>query len=245
MKLQGKTAVVTGGSRGIGAAIARRLSADGAWVGIVYRSNAAAAEEIVQSIRQQGRHAEAFRADVTDEHRTTAVLDEFASRFGQIDILVNNAGIFEAAPVGQITREIFSNEMFTHAWSVIATTQAALPHFPSMGGHIVNVSTSLVHQPGNGTAVYSAAKAAVEVLTRGFAMELGPRGIRVNAVAPAITRTDMTSGIAPDQLAKEAELTPLRRLAEPDDIADAVAFLASNDARWITGRTILVDGGRV
>jgi len=102
-----------------------------------------------------------------------------------------------------------------------------------------------VHEPANGTAVYSAAKSAVEVLTRGFAMELGARGLRINAVAPAITRTDMTAGIPPEQRAKETELTPLGRLAEPDDIADVVAFLASDDARWITGRTILTDGGRM
>lgn len=245
MKLDGKAAMVTGGSRGIGAAIARRLAADGAVVGIAYRANVTAAEQVVESIRARGGRAEAFRVDVTDEHKMKAVLEEFADRFEKLDILVNNAGIFEAAPVGQITRELFTNEMFTHAWSVIAATQAALPHFPKTGGYIVNVSTDLVHEPGNGTAVYSAAKAAVEVLTRGFAMELGPRGIRVNAVAPAITRTDMTADIPAEHLAREIELTPLRRLAEPEDIADVVAFLASHDARWISGRTILTDGGRI
>lgn len=245
MKLQNQVAVVTGASRGIGAAVARRLAADGATVALIYKGKAAAAEEVASSIRRAGGQAATFQADVTDEHTVDAAIKQIVAKFGKIDILVNMAGIFEAAPVGQISREMFHNEFFTHAWSVIATTQAALPHFPASGGHIVNVSTNLVHDPGNGTAVYSAAKAAVEVLTRGFAKELGPRGIRVNAVAPAITRTDMTAGIPTDHLQHETQLTPLGRLAEPEDVADVVAFLASNDSRWITGRTILTDGGRV
>lgn len=245
MKLAGKAALVTGGSRGIGAAIARRLAADGATIGIVYHANAIAAERVAEDIRSRGGRAELFRVDVTDEQKLRVVFDDFAAKFGKLDILVNSAGIFDAAPVGQVSREMFTAQMFTNGWSVIATTQAALPHFPASGGYIVNVSTSLVHGPRNGTAVYSASKAVVEVLTRGFAMELGSRGIRVNAVAPAITRTDMTAGIPADHLAHETALTPLGRLAEPDDVASAVAFLASDDARWITGRTILTDGGRM
>jgi 3-oxoacyl-[acyl-carrier protein] reductase len=245
MKLQNQVALVTGGSRGIGAAIARRLASDGAAVALIYKGRSAAAEEVAASIRSAGGKAAIFRADVTDEKAVDAMVKDVAAKFGKVDILVNAAGIFEAAPVGQITREMFQNEFSTHAWGTIAMTQAALPHFPASGGYIVNVSTNLVHEPGNGTAVYSAAKAAVEVLTRGFARELGPRGIRVNAVAPAITRTDMTAGIPQDHLQHETQLTPLGRLAEPDDIADVVAFLASSDARWITGRTILTDGGRI
>jgi 3-oxoacyl-[acyl-carrier protein] reductase len=245
MKLQNRIALVTGASRGIGAAIARKLAAEGAVVAAVYRSKRSAAEEVADGIRRAGGQAAIFQADVSDENAVNAMVREVAARFGRIDILVNNAGVFEAAAVGEISRELFQNEFLTHAWSVVAMTQAALPHFPKTGGHIVNVSTSLVHEPGDGTAVYSAAKAAVEVLTRGFAMELGPRGMRVNAVAPAITRTDMTAAIPQDHLQRETALTPLRRLAEPDDIADVVAFLASHDARWITGRTILVDGGRI
>jgi 3-oxoacyl-[acyl-carrier protein] reductase len=245
MKLIGKKAIVTGASRGIGAAVARRLARDGATVGIVYKSNTSAAERVAEDIRAADGRAEILRADVADEIAARATVQAFASRFGKIDILVNSAGTFDAAPAGEISREMFESQMRTHAWSVIAMIQAALPHFPTSGGFIVNVSTSLVHEPSGGTAVYSAAKAAVEVLTRGFAMELGARAIRVNAVAPAITRTDMTAGIPADHLKKETELTPLGRLAEPDDVADVVAFLASEDARWITGRTILTDGGRM
>lgn len=245
MKLTGKTALVTGGSRGIGAAVARRLARDGAILGIVYKENTAAAESVAEAIRAAGGRAELFRVDVTQEQSVQAMMQAFVARFGRIDILVNSAGTFAAAPVEAVSRSLFEEQMLTHPWSVIATTKAALPHFPAGSGCVVNVSTSLVHQPANGTAVYAAAKAAVEVLTHGFALELGPRGVRVNAVAPAITRTDMTAGIPADVLEQERALTPLQRLAEPDDIADVVAFLASDDARWITGRTILTDGGRV
>jgi len=245
VKLNGKNAIVTGASRGIGGAIARRLARDGATVGILYRENTTAAERNIAEIRASGGRAELLRANVTDEIAVNAAVQQFASRVGHIDILVNAAGTFDAAPVGQISRAMFESQMATHAWGVIALTQAALPHFRASGGYIVNVSTSLVHEPSAGTAVYSAAKAAVEVLTRGFAMELGARGIRVNAVAPAITRSDMTAAIPLEHLEKETALTPLGRLAEPDDIADVVAFLASDDARWITGRTILTDGGRM
>lgn len=245
MKLIGKNAIITGASRGIGAAIARRLARDGAIVGIIYKDNTLAAERVAMEIRASGGRAEISRADVADEGALSATVQALASRLGGIDILINAAGTFDAAPVGQISRAMFESQMLTHAWGVIAMTQAALPHFRASGGYIVNVSTSLVHEPSDGTAVYSAAKAAVEVLTRGFAMELGSRGIRVNAVAPAITRTDMTAAIPVEHLEKETELTPLGRLAEPDDIADVVAFLASDDARWITGRTILTDGGRM
>lgn len=245
MKLQNQIAVVTGASRGIGAAVARKLASEGGTVAVVYKTNRSTAEDTAGSIRNAGGQAAVFQAEVSDERSVNTMVKEVVAKFGRIDILVNAAGIFDAAPVGQISREVFHNEFFTNAWSVVATTQAALPHFPASGGYIVNVSTSLVHEPGDGTAVYSAAKAAVEVLTRGFAMELGTRGIRVNAVAPAITRTDMTAGIPEEHLQHETSLTPLGRLAEPEDIADVVAFLVSSDARWITGRTILTDGGRM
>lgn len=156
---------------------------------------------------------------------------------------VVEAGGFAAAPVGNITRELFDQQFLVNTWSVVTTTQAVLPHFSPKGGSIVNVSSSLVHDPRGGTAVYSASKA--ETLTLGFAKELGERGIRVNAVAPAITRTDMTAGIPQAHLDHERSLTALGRLAEPDDIADVVSFLASKDSRWVTGRTLLTDGGRM
>lgn len=245
MKLSGKVAVVTGGSRGIGAAIARRLAGEGAQVALFYRSNAEAADATVQAIEAAGGQAAAFQADVADEAAVRSAVREVVARFGRVDALVNNAGIFEAEPVGEISRESFQRQFSVNAWSVLASTQAALDHFPAAGGAIVNVSSSLAVRPEPQTVSYSASKAAVDSLTLGCAIELGARGIRVNAVAPAITRTDMTADIPAEQLTEEIRLTPLGRLAEPGDIADVVAFLCSDDARWITGRSLLVDGGRM
>lgn len=245
MKLTGQVAVVTGASRGIGAAVARRLAKDGAAVALICQSKREAAEIVATDIRKQGGRAAIFQADVTNERALQSVAQQVAAEFGPINILAHVAGVFGAAPVGNITRELFDQQFLANTWSVITTAQAVLPHFPPSGGSIVNVSTSLVHDPGDGTAVYSASKAALEVLTFGFAKELGARGIRVNAVAPAITRTDMTADIPQAHLDHERALTPLGRLAEPEDIADVVAFLASNDARWVTGRTLLTDGGRM
>jgi len=245
MKLSGKVAVVTGGSRGIGAAIARRLAGEGAQVALFYRSNAEAAGATVRAIEAAGGQAAAFQADVADEAALRLAVREVVSRFGRVDALVNNAGIFEAEPVGEISRESFQRQFAVNAWSVLASTQAALDHFPAAGGAIVNLSSSLAVRPEPQTVSYSASKAAVDSLTLGCAIELGARGIRVNAVAPAITRTDMTADIPAEQLREEIRLTPLGRLAEPGDIADVVAFLCSDDARWITGRSLLVDGGRM
>lgn len=146
-------------------------------------------------------------------------------------------------PVGSIDLASFDAQFRTNAFSTILVTQAVLPHVPARGGHIVNVSSSLVYRPRAGLAVYAASKAAVSALTHAFAVELGPRNITVNAVAPALTRTDMTAPIPDEVKARMRESTPMGRLAEPDDIADAIAFLASDDGRWITGRTLMTDGG--
>jgi 3-oxoacyl-[acyl-carrier protein] reductase len=244
MSMSGKVAVVTGGSRGIGAAVARKLASEGAQVAIIYRNNGKAAESTMQAIREAGGTASAFQADVADEAAIQSTMYEVASEFGRIDLLVNAAGIFDSAPVGQIARQSFHDLFFTNTWGVLAPTQAALAHFPSSGGAIVNVSSNLALRPDPETVAYSASKAAVDSITLGCAIELGARGIRVNAVAPAITRTDMTADIPAEHLGDEVRRTPLGRLAEVDDVADAVAFLCSDGARWITGRSILVDGGR-
>jgi 3-oxoacyl-[acyl-carrier protein] reductase len=242
-RLSARTAIVTGGSRGIGAAVARRLAADGARVAVVYRSNSKEADAVVQSIRNNGAEAIAVQADVADASSVNAMVSTVREAFGAIDILVNNAGILESQAVGSIDEASFTAQFRTNVLSAILVTQAVLPHVPPRGGRIVNVSSSLVYRPRAGLSVYAASKAAVGALTHSFAVELGPRNITVNAVAPAMTRTDMTAPIAEEVKARMRESTPLGRLAEPEDIADAVAFLASDDARWITGRTLKTDGG--
>ncbi|MCO5400404.1 SDR family NAD(P)-dependent oxidoreductase [Ralstonia soli] len=242
-RLAGRTAIVTGGSRGIGAAVAHRLTADGARVAVVYRSNAAEADAVVSAIRSTGAEAIAVQADVSDAASVDAMVTTVRESFGAIDILINNAGILENQPVGSIDLASFDAQFRTNAFSTILVTQAVLPHVPAHGGHIVNVSSSLVYRPRAGLSVYAASKAAVSALTHAFAVELGPRNITVNAVAPALTRTDMTAPIPDEVKARMRESTPLGRLAEPEDIADAIAFLASDDARWITGRTLMTDGG--
>ncbi|WP_426399213.1 SDR family NAD(P)-dependent oxidoreductase [Ralstonia sp. R-29] len=245
-RLAGRNAIVTGGSRGIGAAVARRLAADGARVAVVYRSNRDEADAVVSAIRTSGTsgaEAIAVQADVADATSVNAMVSTVREAFGTIDIVINNAGILEGQPVGSIDAASFDAQFRTNALSVILVTQAVLPHVPARGGHIVNVSSSLVYRPRAGLSVYAASKAAVGALTHAFAIELGPRNITVNAVAPALTRTDMTAPIPDEVKARMRETTPLGRLGEPEDIADAIAFLASDDARWITGRTLMTDGG--
>lgn len=242
-RLAGRTAIVTGGSRGIGAAVARRLAADGARVAVVYRSQRSEADAVVESIRRTGAQALAVQADVADAASINAMVTTVREAFGAIDILVNNAGILEGQPVGNITPASFDAQFRTNTLSTIVVTQAVLPHVPAHGGRIINVSSSLVYRPRAGLSVYAASKAAVSALTHAFALELGPHNITVNAVAPAMTRTDMTAPIPDEVKTRMRESTPLGRLAEPEDIADAVAFLASDDARWITGRTLKTDGG--
>lgn len=242
-RLAGRTAIVTGGSRGIGAAVARRLATDGARVAVVYRNNGNEADAVVRSIRETGAEAIAVQADVAEAASVNAMVSTVREIFGAIDILINNAGILESQPVGSIDLASFDAQFRTNAFSTILVSQAVLPHMPARGGRIVNVSSSLVYRPRAGLSVYAASKAAVSALTHSFALELGPRNITVNAVAPALTRTDMTAPIPDEVRARMREATPLGRLAEPDDIADAVAFLASDDARWITGRTLMTDGG--
>lgn len=245
LSLDGKVALVTGASRGIGASIARALSRNGADVAVNYHHDRSAAERICAELSAAGAQTTAFQANVARRDAARAMVEAVAARFGRIDILVNNAGIFGTRPFGENDPAFIENQFQVNAFSVVHVTEAAVAHMPQPGGRIVNVSSNLAAAPRPGTAIYSAAKAAVDVITRGFAMELGPRGITVNAVAPGVTRTDMTSGLPDAVRAMVKEATPLRRLAEPDDIADIVAFLVSDQARWITGRTILTDGGAV
>jgi len=241
-RLQGKIAVVTGGSRGIGAAIALRLAADGATVAISYNANKTAADKVVAKIEELGSKAVAVRANASSQQDNQAFVAEI-KKLGKIDILVNNAAIFEGGPIDTVGLDQYDRLFDTNLKGVVATTLAALPNFND-GGRIINISSGAARGSIAGFSFYSATKAALEALTRVWAQDLGKRRITVNAVAPGTTLTEMLES-AMDSNAKASfvEKTALGRLGQPEDIADVVAFLASDDGRWVTGKTIDADGG--
>jgi 3-oxoacyl-[acyl-carrier protein] reductase len=244
-RLKGKVALVTGGSRGIGAAIALRLAQEGATVAITYVNNKTAADKVVARLSEFGVKANAFKADVASEQDTNRAVEDINKTFGKIDILVNNAGVFETKPVSEVDLEHYTRLFDVNVKGVIATTVAALKHMND-GGRIISISSGAAKQSIPGASVYSATKAALETLTRSWAQELGKRQITVNAVAPGTTATDMLeAGLPEEAVQMMIAKTALGRLGEPSDIADAVAFLASPDGRWVTGHTISCDGGLV
>ena len=235
MTLTGQTAIVTGGSRGIGRAIVRRLARDGARVVFTYRQDEAAADELA---REAG--ALAVRADHADLASLEAV---FAHVADGLDILVNNAALIAAAPISDITPELFDQAMAVNAKFPLLAMRRAGPLLRD-GGRIINISTLNTVAPEAGIALYCASKAALEMFTRVGARELGPRGITVNAVSPGATDTDGLRAVnSGEALEQAATATPLGRLGTPEDIADVVAFLAGPDARWITGQNIQATGG--
>lgn len=238
MTLAGKTAVVTGGSRGIGRAIVRRLAADGARVVFSYRQDKAAADALA---RETG-NAVAVRADQEDPASIEALLEPAA---GGLDILVSNAAISAQALIRDITPELFDRAMTVNAKFPLLAIQAAEPLLRD-GGRIISISTLNTAMPAPGIALYCASKAALEQITKVAAREFGPRGITVNTVSPGATDTDLLrTSNPPEVLEQTAALTALGRLGESADIADVVAFLAGPDARWITGQNILATGGLI
>ncbi len=244
-KLAGKVALVTGGSRGIGAAIALRLAEHGATVALTYNSNKGKADEVVGQISKLGSNAIAFQADVASEKDNAILIGLIERSLGKIDILVNNAAVWDAAPVDQIDVDHYNRVFDTNVKGVIATTMAALPKIKN-GGRIINISSVAAEGVMKTASVYSASKAALNTLTRIWAQELGERKITVNGVAPGTTATDMLIQALPEDVKQEfISKTALGRLAEPVDIANVVAFLASDDGAWITGQTIRADGGIV
>ena len=242
-RLAGKVALVTGGSRGIGAAIALRLAEEGATVAVNYNSNKGAADKVVRQITELGSKAVALQANVSSEQESVRLIEEIGRTFGKIDILVNNAGVHETALVDQITPAHFDLLFGVNVKGVIATTVAALKNFAD-GGRIINISSGAARVSFPGMSVYSATKAALDTLTRIWAQELGARRITVNGVAPGTTVSDMYhAAIAPELEQTFIDKTALGRIGQPDDIAAVVAFLASNDGGWVTGQTIAADGG--
>ncbi|MGR9172298.1 SDR family oxidoreductase [Rhizobium sp. KDH_Rht_773_N] len=239
-----KTAIVTGASRGIGAAIARRLAADGFRTIVNYAADAAAAGAVVAAIAAEGGHALALRADVSD---AGAVADLFArgeAEFGTVDVLVNNAGVTAFGPLAEVRDEDYNRLVAVNLTGTFNGMREGARRMAE-GGRIVNLSTSIIGHYSPGNAVYTATKAAVEAMTHILAKELGPRGITVNAVAPGPVATELLlAGRPPEVIERLTSEIPLGRLGQPEDIARIVAFLASGESGWVNGQVIRANGGR-
>jgi 3-oxoacyl-[acyl-carrier protein] reductase len=243
--LQGKVALITGASKGIGAAIARELAARGAAVAVNYSSSQAAAEKLVAEIKAAGGKAVAIHANVADPASAGPLAEAVAAQLGPIDILVNNAGVYEFAPLEQITPEHFHKQFNLNVLGLLLVTQAAVAHFNPAGGSIINIS-SVAAGGIEATTVYSATKGAVDTITVALSKELGPRQIRVNSINPGMIETEgtHTAGvIGSDFQTKVVAATPLGRIGQPNDIATIAAFLASGDSAWVSGQTIHAAGG--
>lgn len=240
--LSGKHAFVTGGSRGIGAAIVRRLAADGAQVAFSYSASAEAAQQLAVDIQAAGGNAMAIKADSGDTAAVRKAIDDAAAKFGGLDILVNNAGIMMLGMVDDFSEADFDRMIAVNVRSSFFAIQQALPHMRE-GGRIINIGSNTVRRIGSPTAsVYALTKSAIEGMTRGLAHDLGPRGITVNVVQPGPTATDMTPGSGPSAEHLQS-MIPLGRLGQSPEIASVVAFLASEAAAFVTGSSITVDGG--
>ncbi|KIA60689.1 SDR family NAD(P)-dependent oxidoreductase [Nocardia vulneris] len=240
--LTGKVALVTGGSRGIGAAIARKLAADGAAVAITYQNRDVQAKAVVAEIESAGGRAVAYRADSADAAEVVRAVHQTASDLGRLDILVNNAGIFPAKPFEEFTVDEIDRALHIHARAAFVGAQAAVAHM-SDGGRIVSVGSNLSeHAPFAGLSLYNLSKSALNGFTKALARELGPRGITVNLLQPGSTVTDMNP-VDGGHYDLQVQLSALGHFAAPQDMAAMVAFLAGDTGRSVTGATFTVDGG--
>ena len=245
-KLTGKVAVVTGASKGIGAAIAKQLAADGAHVVVNYSTSREGADKVVSDITKAGGKAIAVGASVSKQADIDSLFAETKKTYGKVDILVNNAGIYGFSPLEQVTADEYKRQFDTNVLGLLLTTKAALPHFSEVGGSVINISSVASTLAPAASSIYSSTKGAVDTMTKSLAKELAPRKIRVNAINPGfvVTEGTHTAGLADSDFEKGAVAsTPLGRAGQPEDIAPPVSFLASDDARWITGETIFVAGG--
>ena len=246
-KSTGKVAIVTGASKGIGAAVARGLAAAGYAVAVNYSSSKDGADRTVAEITGKGGKAIAIQGDVADAGDVKRLFEETEKAFGSPSVLVNNAGVFQFEPFDAITEKEFHREFDTNVLGPILTIQEALKHFPASGGSIINISSIASRNPVPNSSLYSATKGAVDTLTMALAKELGSRNIRVNTVAPGHTDTEGTRRIGyvgSEQARQIVSETPLGgRFGQPDEVAPIVVFLASDDAAWLTGERISASGG--
>jgi 3-oxoacyl-[acyl-carrier protein] reductase len=243
-KLSGKVAVVTGASKGIGASIAEHLAAEGASVVVNYASSKSGADAVVEKITKAGGKAIAVGANVAKQEDIVKLFDETKKAYGKVDVLVNNAGVYGFAPLEAITPEEFHRQFDLNVLGLLLTTQAAVPLFPAEGGSIINISSVVATLAPPAASVYSATKGAVDTITLSLAQELAGRKIRVNSISPGLVATEGTAGFLGSDFEKGAVAsTPLGRIGQPDDIALATVFVATEDARWVTGQIIKVSGG--
>jgi len=245
-QLDGKVAVVTGASKGIGASIAKHLAAEGAAVVVNYASDREGADRVVSEITSGGGKAAAVGGNVANKTDITRLFAETKKAFGRLDILVNNAGVFEFLPLEQITEEHIHRQFNVNVVGLILATQEAARQIGPSGGSIINISSVVSTAAPAGGSVYSATKGAVDTLTKSLAKELGPRKIRVNAINPGMIETEgvHAAGFIGGEFQKNIESeTPLGRIGQPQDVGTVATFLASEDSSWITGQTIKVAGG--
>ncbi len=244
-QLQDKVAVVTGASKGIGAAIAKALAAEGASVIVNYASSKSGADQVVDQISKAGGKAVAVKGDVSKASEAQGLIDAAIKNYGRLDILVNNSGVYKFATLEEITEEEFHRVFNTNVLGLLLTTQAAVKRMGA-DGSIINIGSVVSRITPPGSAVYTGTKGAVDAITGVLARELGPKKIRVNAVNPGMVETEGTRSvgvIGSDFETATVAQTPLGRLGQPDDIASVVVFLASDAARWVTGEQILTGGG--
>jgi len=245
-KLEGKVAIVTGASKGIGAGIAKQFAAEGASVVVNYASSKDGAEKVVKEITSKGGKAVAIQGDIAKQADVERVFAEAKKQFGKLDILVNNAGVYEFAPIEGITDQQFHKMFNLNVLGLILASKEAAKYIDGEGGSIINISSIASTSAPPTTTVYSATKGAVDTVTKALAKELGPRNIRVNAINPGMVITEgvKSAGFDQSDFRKDLESrTPLGRIGEVEDIAPAAVFFASNDSSWITGETLVIAGG--